>query len=47
MKKFQTPEVELVKFAMIDVIATSTEEPAPTDDPFAGIDPVMGLGNCV
>ena len=47
MKKFQTPEVELVKFAMIDVIATSTEEPEATEDPFAGMDAVMGLGNCL
>lgn len=26
MKKFQTPEIELVKFAAMDVITTSVEE---------------------
>lgn len=35
MKKFQTPEIELVKFAAMDVIATSVEEeeeePTPTE----------------
>lgn len=38
MKKFMTPEVELVKFAMMDVITTSYEEEEE--------EPMMGLGNC-
>ena len=43
MKKFMTPEVELIKFAMIDVITTS----ACPDDCYDDEDePVMGLGNC-
>lgn len=39
MKKFMTPEVELVKFAMMDVITTSNVEEEEEE-------PVMGLGNC-
>lgn len=32
MKKFQTPEIELMKFDAMDVIATSTEEePTPEE----------------
>ena len=40
MKKFQTPEVEMIKFAVVDVITTSTEE----DE---GPPPSMGMGNCI
>ena len=43
MKKFQTPEVELIKFAMIDVIATSAEEEEEEEGP----PPSMGAGYCV
>lgn len=43
MKKFQTPEVELIKFAMIDVIATSAVEEEEEEGP----PPTMGLGNCL
>ena len=40
MKKFMTPEVELVKFAMMDVITTSNGYEEEEEEP------VMGLGNC-
>ena len=43
MKKFQTPEVELIKFAMIDVIATSAEEEEEEEGP----PPSMGNAFCI
>ena len=46
MKKFQTPEVELVKFAMVDVIATSGETVA-TDPVAPTFEATMGLGFCL
>ena len=41
MKLFEAPELEVIKFAVTDVITTSVEE---EDD--GGL-PVAGLGNCV
>ena len=43
MKKFQTPEVELVKFAMIDVIAISVADEEEEET----MAPIAGLGNCI
>lgn len=33
MKKFMTPEIELVKFAAMDVITTSTDEEEENPEP--------------
>lgn len=38
MKKFMEPEIEIIKFAAMDVITTSGD-----DDE----EPVMGLGDCL
>lgn len=38
MKKFLEAEIEIVKFAALDVITTSVEEEEE--------EPVMGLSNC-
>ncbi len=32
MKKFETPELEILEFSVVDVIATSTEEPTPFEN---------------
>ena len=32
MKKFETPEIELVKFDMVDVITTSNETTVPGEN---------------
>ena len=42
MKKFETPEVEIIRMAMMDVIATSVEE-----EEDEGYEPSFGMGNCV
>lgn len=38
MKLFETPELEVVKFAVTDVITTSGED--------EGYEPSFGMGNC-
>lgn len=38
MKKFMEPEIEIIKFAAMDVITTSVEDEEE--------EPIMGLGNC-
>lgn len=32
MKKFEAPELEILEFSVVDVIATSSEEPKPFED---------------
>lgn len=37
MKKFETPELEILKFTVMDVIATSVNDPEkPTEEPNMG-----------
>ena len=41
MKKFMEAEIEIIKFAAMDVITTSVEEEEEEEEP------MMGLGNCL
>lgn len=41
MKKFETPEVEIIRFAMMDVITVSA-----TEEEDEGYEPSFGLGDC-
>ena len=40
MKLFETPEMEIVKFEVADVVTTSDAQETP------GYEPSFGLGNC-
>ena len=46
MKRFfENPELELLKFAVADVISTSCTDDC--DDDCDDDEPMMGLGNCI